>query len=42
LPLRRTFADQVADNDQPGGNADARLQLDRFGIEAIDSLIGAR
>ena len=28
LLLRRALADQIADDDQPGGDADARLQLD--------------
>ncbi len=38
LFLRRAFADQVADDHQPGGNADARLQLDGFDIEAADGI----
>ena len=38
LLLRRSCADQIADDDQPGGDADARLQLDRFDIEAADSV----
>ena len=33
LLLRRAFADQIANNDQPGGNPDARLQCDVFAIE---------
>ena len=27
LLLRRAFADEIADHDQPGGDADARLQV---------------
>ena len=36
LLLRRAFADQIADDHQPGGDPDARLQLDGFDIEATD------
>ena len=36
LLLRRAFADEVADDHEPGGDADARLQLDGFDIEAAD------
>ena len=38
LLLRRAFADQIADDDQPGGDPDARLELDGFDIEATDSV----
>jgi hypothetical protein len=38
LLLRRSLADQIADDHQPGGDADARLQLDGFDIEANDGL----
>ena len=31
---RRAFADQVADNHQPGGDPDTRLERDGFGFEA--------
>ena len=34
LFLRRAFADQIADNHQPGGDPDARLQLDGLDVEA--------
>ena len=36
LLLRRAFADQIADDHQPGGDPDARLELDGFDIEATD------
>jgi hypothetical protein len=38
LFLRRPFANQIADNHQPGRDADARLQRDGFDIEAADSV----
>ena len=38
LLLRRAFADQIADDHQPGGDADAGLQLDGFDIEAADGV----
>ena len=38
LLLRRAFADQIADDHQPGGDPDARLQLDGFDIEATDGV----
>jgi hypothetical protein len=38
LFLRRSFADQIADDHQPGGDPDARLELDGFDIEAADSI----
>ena len=38
LFLRRTFADQIADDHQPGGDPDARLELDGIDIEAADSV----
>ena len=38
LLLRRAFADQIADHHQPGGDADPRLQLDGFDVEAADSI----
>ena len=38
LLLRRAFPNQVADNDQPGGNPDTRFELDGFDIETSDSL----
>jgi hypothetical protein len=38
LFLRRALADQVADDHQPGGDADPRLELDGFDIEATDSV----
>jgi hypothetical protein len=41
LLLRRAFADQIADDDQPGGDPDPRLQLDRFDIEPADSVDNA-
>jgi len=34
LFLRRAFADQIADDHQPGGDPDARLELDGFESEA--------
>jgi hypothetical protein len=36
------FADQVADDHQPGGDPDARLELDRFDIEATDKSMTPR
>jgi hypothetical protein len=36
LLLRRTLANQIANDHQPGGNADARLELDGFDIETTD------
>jgi hypothetical protein len=38
LFLRRAFADQIADDHQPGRDPDARLELDGLGIEPTDSL----
>jgi hypothetical protein len=38
LFLRRALADQITDNDQPGGDPDARLQLDRFDFQAGDGI----
>ena len=38
LLLRRAFADQIADDHQPGGDADARLKLDGFDIEATHNV----
>ena len=38
LLLRRALPDQIADDDQPGGNPDARLELDGFDIEATDGV----
>jgi len=38
LFLRRSFANQIADNHQPGGNPNARLEPDGFDIEATDSV----
>ena len=32
--LRRSFANEIPDDHQPGGNPNARLELDRFDIEA--------
>ena len=34
--LRRAFANQIADDHQPGGDPDARLELDGSDIEATD------
>jgi len=36
LLLRRAFTDQVADDNQPGGDPDSGLQSDGFDIEAAD------
>ena len=36
LLLRRAFADQVADDHQPGGDPDARLELGGFDIQPTD------
>src|SRR5215472_13056012 len=33
LLLRRAFANQIANDYEPGGDADARLQLDEFDVE---------
>jgi hypothetical protein len=33
LVLRRAVADQIADDHQPGGDPDARLELSRFDIQ---------
>ncbi len=41
LFLRGSFANQIADDHQPRGDPDARLQLDRFDIEATDNVDGA-
>jgi len=38
LLLRRAFADQVADDHEPGGDADARLQLKGLDVETADSV----
>jgi hypothetical protein len=38
LLLRRALADQIADDYQPGGDPDTRLELDGFDIEATDSV----
>jgi hypothetical protein len=38
LLLGRALADQIADNYQSGGDADARLELDGFDVEASDSV----
>src|SRR5262249_48379979 len=38
LLLRRALADQIADDDEPRGNAGARSQLDGFGTETADSI----
>jgi hypothetical protein len=38
LLLRRAIADQIADHHQPGSDADTRLELGRFNIEASDSV----
>jgi hypothetical protein len=38
LFLRRAFADQIADDHEPGGDPDTRLELDGFDIEATDSV----
>ncbi len=38
LFLCRPLADQIADDHQPGGDPDARLQLDGSDIEAIHSV----
>ena len=41
LFLRWACADQIADDHQPGGDPDPRLQLDGSDIEASDSVDGA-
>jgi hypothetical protein len=33
---RRTLADQIADDHQPGGDPDASLEFDRFDVEPAD------
>ena len=38
LFLRRALADQIADDHQPGGDPDPRLELGGFDIEATDSV----
>jgi len=38
LLLGRAFADQIADDNQPGSNADPRLRLDGFDVEAGHSI----
>ena len=38
LFLRRAFADQIADDHQPRGDPDARLELDGFDFEATYSV----
>ena len=38
LLLRRTLADQIADDHQPGGDADPRFECGGFDIEASDSV----
>jgi hypothetical protein len=38
LFLRRALADQIADDHQSGGDADARLELDGFDIEPTDGI----
>jgi hypothetical protein len=42
LFLRRAFADQIADDHQPGGDPDARLEFDGFDIKATDSVDGSQ
>ena len=42
LLLRRALADQIADDHQPGGDPDARLELDGFDIEATDRVDDAQ
>ena len=42
LLLRRAFADQIADDHQPGGDPDAGLKLDGFDIEATDRVDDAQ
>ena len=38
LLLRRALADQIADDHEPGGDADPRLELGGFDVEAADSV----
>jgi hypothetical protein len=38
LFLRRAFADQIANDHEPGGYPNARFRLDGFDIEAADSV----
>src|SRR5262249_7480551 len=42
LLLCRACANQIADNHQPGGDPDVRLQLDGFDIKATDNVDGAQ
>jgi hypothetical protein len=42
LLLRRSCAYQIADDHQPGGDPDARLELDGFDIEATNSVDGTQ
>jgi hypothetical protein len=42
LFLRRSFADQTADDHQPGGDPDARLELDVPDLEATDGVDQAK
>ena len=42
LLLRRTLANQVADDHQSGSDPDPRLEFDGFDIEATDSVDGAQ
>jgi hypothetical protein len=39
--LRRAFTDQIADDHQPGGNPNTRLELDGFDVEATDRVDSA-
>jgi hypothetical protein len=38
LLLRGALADQIANDHQPGGDLDPRLELDRFNFESADSV----
>jgi len=40
--LRRAFPDQIADDHQPGGDPDARLQFDGIDMEAADGVDSAQ
>src|SRR4029077_20869284 len=42
LFLGRACTNQIADDHQPGGNPDARLDLDGFDIETTNSVDGAQ
>jgi len=42
LFLRRAFPDQIADDHQPSGDPDARLELDGIDMEAADRVGGAQ